>query len=150
MNKLKLFINRCFILINTCIDLSGTVFSITWIVWVLIIPFSALFGINQVWIAPASKLIFPGVCSAGQPFAGWPKSAPGWVNSCAVLQPPLLPQQRQHHLEERAHEREQHLAPAVHFCDEKVLMKSNLLNTTSNCIIKIYWSSSCVCNESGS
>ena len=47
MNKLKLFINSCFILINTCIDLSGTVFSITWIVWVLIIPFSALFGINQ-------------------------------------------------------------------------------------------------------
>ena len=25
MNKLKLFINRCYILINTCIDLSGTV-----------------------------------------------------------------------------------------------------------------------------
>ena len=86
MNKLKLFINRRFILINNCI------FSITF-VWVLINPFSALFGINQFWIAPASKLISPGVCSAGQPFAGWPKSSPGWVNSCAALQPPLLPGQ---------------------------------------------------------
>ena len=78
------------------------IFSNAWIVWVLIFPIliffmsifsTPLFGINLFWTAPASILLFPGVCSAGQPSAGWPKSSPGWVNSCAALQPPLLPGQ---------------------------------------------------------
>ena len=64
------------------------IFSNAWIVWVLIFPIliffmpifsTPLFGINQFWTAPASILLFPGVCSAGQPSAGWPKSSPGWL-----------------------------------------------------------------------
>ena len=52
-----------------------------------------LFGFNQFWNDLAAKVIFPGVCSAGLPSSGWPKSSPGWESSCASLQPPLLPGQ---------------------------------------------------------
>ena len=100
---MRLFVNNCFIFINIRIWLVWNyIFSNTWIVWVLIFPIliffmsifsTPLFGINLFWTAPASILLFPGVCSAGQPSAGWPKSSPGWENSCAALQPPLLPSQ---------------------------------------------------------
>ena len=100
---MRLFVNNCFIFINIRIWLVWNyIFSNTWIVWVLIFPIliffmsifsTPLFGNNLFWTAPASILLFPGVCSAGQPSAGWPKSSPGWENSCAALQPPLLPGQ---------------------------------------------------------
>ena len=39
------------------------------------------FKFNQFWNALALKVLFPGVCSAGLPSSGWPKSSQGWENS---------------------------------------------------------------------
>ena len=56
----------------------------------LYVDFSTpLFGINQFWTG--INQFWTRVCSARQPSAGWPKSSPGWENSCAALQPPLPP-----------------------------------------------------------
>ena len=75
---------------------------IIWIVWTFVchhfnfVCFSSFFlffitfGFNQFWNVPVSKVLFPVACSAGPPSSGWPKSFPGWENSCAALLPPQL------------------------------------------------------------
>ena len=103
---MRLFVNNCFIFINIRIWLVWNyIFSNTWIVWVLIFPIliffmsifsTPLFGNNLFWTAPASILLFPGVCSAGQP----PLVGPNPLQVERIVAPPCSrPCSRANHLQ---------------------------------------------------